>query len=309
MSLSTPVAFLIFNRPEYTEKVFKAIAQAKPQKLLVIADGPRASVPEDINNCQKTRAIINNIDWECELLTNFAENNLGLRLRISSGLDWVFSHVEEAIILEDDCLPHPSFFDFCSNLLEKYRYDERIMTISGSNFLLDKLTIDESYTFSRFFVMWGWASWRRAWEKYDITMEDWKVYKLEKQIEGFFAQKHIKEWLTQLFDFVYEKQHTWDIQWFYSCLFSHGLTIIPKKNLISNIGFIGVHSTQKQGLHELPLFALDTSLLKHPNMMFQNQVFESKMFELFNASPPNQQRTIIEKIKDKLRKIKYKLKM
>ena len=136
MLITTPIVFLIFNRPETTQQVFDAIRQAQPQTLLVVADGPRNDRPEDVDNCRATRAILEQVDWDCEVLTNYSDLNLGCRKRISSGLTWAFEQVEEAIILEDDCLPDPSFFQYCQELLDYYRQDDRIMTISGDNFQL-----------------------------------------------------------------------------------------------------------------------------------------------------------------------------
>ncbi len=131
-NLTTPVAFIIFNRPDTTSKVFEAIKQAKPKKLLVIADGPRINKPGEAEKCKQTRAITEQIDWDCEVLRNYSENNLGCRNRVSSGIDWVFENVDEAIIIEDDCLPNPSFFRFCQELLGKYRNNDEIFLISGN---------------------------------------------------------------------------------------------------------------------------------------------------------------------------------
>lgn len=148
MGLKTPIAFLIFNRPDTTEKVFCEIAKAKPQKLLVVADGPRSGKAGEAEKCEQARRIISSVDWECEVLTNYSAVNLGCKRRVSSGLDWVFETVEEAIVLEDDCLPSPSFFPFCEELLARYRQDDRIMQVSGSNYI-DTGT-EESYLFSKY---------------------------------------------------------------------------------------------------------------------------------------------------------------
>src|SRR5665648_587346 len=164
--LKTPVAFIIFNRPETTRRVFAEIAKARPTKLLVIADGPRATHPDDAEKCAVVRAIIDGVDWDCEVLKNYSDVNLGCKRRVSSGLDWVFDTVEEAIILEDDCLPHPTFFRFCEEMLAKYRDDKRIAMISGDNFQFGKKRTEYSYYFSRYTHIWGWASWRRAWDNY-----------------------------------------------------------------------------------------------------------------------------------------------
>lgn len=156
--LKTPVAFLIFNRPDTTRRVFAEIAKARPPKLLVVADGPRADHPDDVEKCAAVRAIIDGIDWDCKVLTNYSDINLGCKRRVSSGLDWVFDTVEEAIILEDDCLPHPAFFRFCEEMLNKYRDDKRIAMISGDNFQFGRKRTEYSYYFSRYPHIWGWAS-------------------------------------------------------------------------------------------------------------------------------------------------------
>ena len=163
--LQVPVAFIIFNRPDTTSRVFAEIARARPSKLIVVADGPRAEFPGEAELCARARAVIDAVDWKCEVVTDFSDRNLGCRARVSSGLDFVFSQVEEAIILEDDCLPHSSFFPFCESLLQKYRDEDRVMAISGDNFHRGCRYTDFSYFFSRFVHIWGWASWRRAWNQ------------------------------------------------------------------------------------------------------------------------------------------------
>ncbi|MGC1799486.1 MAG: hypothetical protein WA701_03795, partial [Solirubrobacterales bacterium] len=184
----TPVAMLIFNRPETTARVFERVREARPPKLLVVADGPRADRPGEAGRCREARAVVEAVDWPCELMTDYSEVNLGCGKRISSGLDWVFDSVEEAIVLEDDCLPHPSFFRFCEELLKRYRAEERVVHVSGDNFQsagraggavgrllrLAGRSWSPSYYFSRYAHVWGWASWRRAWSDYDFEMTAWR---------------------------------------------------------------------------------------------------------------------------------------
>ncbi len=293
--LKTPVAFLIFNRPDTTEKVFDAIRQARPPKLLVVADGPRADRPDEVKKCIATRSIIERVDWPCDVLTNYSEVNLGCKRRVSSGLDWVFTIVEEAIILEDDCLPHPTFFRFCEELLKKYRGDERVMMISGTNYLLDKLEIEESYIFSRYFAIWGWASWRRAWAKYDITMSNWEILRVQAQLNSLYPQKYMRRYISSAFDAAYKnKIDTWDTQWFYTCLFNNGLCIVPKVNLISNIGLNGTHTTGNTSNNFLPVYYLELEKLKHPGLIFANNLYD---FELYER---NFKRPFFSKIRSKI---------
>ncbi|MDB9306649.1 glycosyltransferase [Nodularia spumigena CS-591/12] len=241
--LTTPVAFLIFNRPDTTARVFEAIRQAKPPKLLVVADGARADKLGEAEKCAATRAIINQVDWECEVLTNYSDVNLGCRKRVSSGLDWIFEQVEEAIILEDDCLPHPTFFRYCQELLEKYRDDERIMMISGNNFQFGRNRTEDSYYFSRYGHCWGWASWRRAWTKYDDSMQLWTKLRDNGWLNDILqSQQEVTFW-TRVFQRVYDGFNSWGAIWLFTLWANNGLTILPNVNLVSNIGFgSGTHT-------------------------------------------------------------------
>lgn len=278
MSLSTPVAFLIFNRPELTKTVFEAIRQAQPQKLLVIADGPR--FPEEAEKCQKTREIINQVDWQCEVLTNFSENNLGCKQRISSGLNWVFSEVEEAIILEDDCLPAPSFFEFCQNLLERYRDDERIMHISGNNFQDSQSRNTFSYYLSKYTHVWGWASWRRAWKHYDVTLKTWPEYKKSSIIASICESVYEQKYWTDIFENVFNNAiDTWDYQWLYTCWFQSGLSVLPNSNLVSNIGFgsDATHTKSKTFLSQLP--TTDIWEVNHPPFILRDKIADDYTFD------------------------------
>lgn len=172
--LKTPIAFIIFNRPDTTARVFAEIAKAKPPKLLVVADGARSNRQGEAEKVAATRAIIEQVNWPCEVITNFSDKNLGCKNRVSTGIDWVFEQVPEAIILEDDCLPDPSFFRFCEEMLEKYRDDQRIGMISGDNLQFGRRRNNDSYYFSRYVHIWGWASWRDKWQSsYDVRMKKW----------------------------------------------------------------------------------------------------------------------------------------
>ncbi|MFM6082737.1 MAG: glycosyltransferase family 2 protein [Dolichospermum sp.] len=236
--MKTPVAFIIFNRPDTTKRVFEAIRQAKPPKLLVIADGPRADRPGEAEKCAVARAIIEGVDWECEVLTNYSDVNLGCKIRVSSGLDWVFNTVEEAIIIEDDCVPHITFFQFCEELLELYRHDERIMTIAALNVPLSGKMSEYSYTFSCYNRIWGWASWRRAWKYFDVDMKLWTKVREEKFLNSLLGDNSAVNFWHDIYQQVYERGlNCWGYQWTFACWIQNGLTIIPNVNLVKNIGF------------------------------------------------------------------------
>jgi hypothetical protein len=268
--LKTPVAFFIFSRPDNTKKVFETIRQAKPPKLFVIADGPRADRAGEAEQCAATRNIINFVDWDCEVLKNYSDVNMGMKLRQASGFDWVFDNVEEAIFLEDDTLPHPSFFRYCEELLEYYRDDRRIMTISGDNFQFGRKRTEYSYYFSRYPNTWGWASWRRAWQYYDIEMKLWpKIREMNFLRDILEDAVAVKVW-KWVFESTYNGDiSTWDFQWTLTSWLQNGLSITPNVNLVSNLGF-GPEATYTKSansqLSNIPTEAMEFPL-KHPPFM------------------------------------------
>lgn len=271
--MDVSVAFLIFNRPDTTERVFETIRQVNPNKLLVIADGPRPGYPEDIEKCEKARIIIEQVDWDCQVLTNFSDINLGCAKRVSSGLDWVFSQVEEAIILEDDCLPHPTLFRFCDELLEYYRHDNRIAVISGQNVQFGRRRTDYSYYFSRYNHCWGWATWRRAWQYFDFDMTLWPIVRDGSWLEDILMDKKAARYWSKIFQATYEgKFDSWGYRWTFSCWIQNFLSILSDVNLVSNIGF-GLNSTNTKRLiskfANMPSSELEFPL-KHPPFLIRD---------------------------------------
>jgi hypothetical protein len=301
MSLSTPVAFLVFNRPDLTEITFQAIAQAKPLTLLLIADGPR--FPEEVEKCEKVRNIIKNVDWNCDVLTNFSEVNLGCKKRVSSGLDWVFSTVEEAILIEDDCLPNPSFFTFCQTLLERYRHDPRIMHISGSNFQDGQSRTNSSYYFSRYSHIWGWASWRRAWKYYDPDMKSWTEFKQQNLLSQLFENPDEVMYWHKVFERTASGDiDTWDFQWQYTCWVQNGLSILPNVNLTSNLGYDrtdATHTRRPNSYANLPTVEMES--IQHPSFIVRNKVADSYTYQGLLGG---RYRTFSGKVHQKLLQIK-----
>jgi len=236
MPLITPVVFLVYDRPELTQLVFDTIRKAQPRQLLVVADGPQNA--NDEKKCADTRAVIETVDWECEVIKNYSPHNLGCRKRIVSGLDWAFSHVEEAIILEDDCLPCPSFFEYCQNLLAYYSNEPKVATISGVNFQDGKTRGLASYYFSKYTHVWGWATWRRTWEKYDPNITAWPDFKNSKAFGQICDDRHERRFWQPRFDSVHSgTKDTWDYQLVHACWLHGGLNIAPNRNMVKNIGF------------------------------------------------------------------------
>src|SRR6266436_1085855 len=283
-SLETPIAFISFNLPHTTARVFAEIARARPHKLLMVADGTRADHPGDRQKCEATREIVEQIDWDCEVLKRFSDVNLGCKLAVSSGIDWVFSQVEEAIILEDDCLPHPSFFRFCAELLEKFRDDERVAAIAGTNLLLDWPRDSQSYHFSFIGGIWGWATWRRAWQYYDPEIKSWPQVLSDGIVEGLFPNPSHSSFWKDVMQQVYDQRiNTWDLQWLLACWLQNGWLIVPRVNLISNIG-AGVDATHHQD-DSFP-FANQPAAeigfpLEHPTFMTRNYALDDALSEAY----------------------------
>lgn len=263
----TPVSFHIFNRPHSTRSVFKQIKSIMPSKLFITADGPRDDVITDQENCSEARSIVNEIDWECEIFTNFSKTNRGSYVSTSKGISWVFEHVERAIILEDDCIPHHSFFKFCEELLDYYENDKRIALISGTNFLFNKYKPKQSYYFSRYTHLWGWATWKRTWEEIDFSMSNWPEFRDMKGLELSFKKQHELHYWQQIMQQMYEgvKGPHWDYLLLLSLFMNNSLTIRPSVNLINNSGY-GVDSThfaKKSAFHDVKTININFPL-NHP---------------------------------------------
>ncbi len=235
--LNTPVLFLIFNRPDTTAQVFEAIRLAKPKQLFVAADGPRKGISADIEKCKAARELIK-IDWDCEVKTLFRDENLGCGLGPASAITWFFENVEQGIILEDDCLPNQSFFRFCEELLNYYKDNERIMLVSGNNFGFKQLFYSPSYYFSSYTLTWGWATWKRAWQQHDYYLNGLDSFIENRKIESIFKKTQIQEhWVNEFVNLKNNfKNDIWDTQWLFTIFNNNGLSIIPRVNLVSNIG-------------------------------------------------------------------------
>jgi hypothetical protein len=278
-TLTTPVAMIVFNRPEVTERVFSQIAAAKPQTLLLIADGPRTEA--EATACAQVRALIERVDWDCQVLKNYSEANLGCKRRVTSGLDWVFSQFNEAIILEDDCLPSLSFFRYCQTLLERFRDDERVFSIGGNNFQFGSQRTEASYYFSRYSEIWGWATWKRAWQHFDSAMSTWPDFKSAGCIRWVFEHPAEQEYWGQYFQQSYDgKIDAWGYNWFYTCLSQSGLAVMPAVNLVSNIGFGSVathtHDTSSR-FANVP--ACEIGPIKHPQLTIRHVEADTYYFE------------------------------
>jgi hypothetical protein len=279
MACNTPVALFGFNRPDLTARVFAEIRRAQPPQLFLVADGPRSEA--DKPKCQATRRVVQEVDWPCKLHTNFSETNLGCGHRVSSGLDWVFSQVEEAIILEDDCLPCPAFFNFCDMMLAHYRKESKVMHVAGSNFLDGKGDVNFSYHFSKYALVWGWATWRRAWQYYDFSIRTWPEFRKRRLREFFPDRIEAKHWPRRM-EPIYrrERQDTWDYQWIFTLWSRDGYAITPSANLITNIG-AGTEATHTKESDCANLPPGNLGELRHPPQMEINHAADGLTFDRF----------------------------
>lgn len=274
-----PVLLILFNRPDTTQLVFEQIKKAKPKYLFVAADGPRTDKPSDIELCAKTQNIIKDIDWDCELKTFFRTKNVGCGRGPSDAITWFFDHVEMGIILEDDCVPSIPFFDYCTYLLNKYKNNHQVWIIGGrSHFAHNRQFNDFDYLFSNYAHTWGWATWRRCWNHFDIHLEDkWKSF----YETGGYKNVYLSKIEGIFWNFFYSRlnkekdlaTHVWDFQFAFNMHLNRGLAVIPAANLVENIGYDGTHfsGTTKA----LKLKAADEySITKEPKYILPNRKYE-----------------------------------
>ncbi|MCK5015319.1 MAG: hypothetical protein KAS66_16040, partial [Candidatus Omnitrophica bacterium] len=243
---------------------------------------------DDFDKCSKTRAIID-VDWPCELIKHYSDDNIGCKVNISSGLDWAFSIVDEAIILEDDCLPHPTFFRFCDEMLEHYRDDNRIAMISGDNFQFGKKRTNYSYYFSRYPHIWGWATWKRSWDNYDVDMKMWPEVRDGRWLEDILQSKASVWYWRYIFNSVFNgKTDSWGYPWTFSCWKQGEVSVLPNNNLISNIGS-GADALHTKDKDEYS--GIDTSPaqfpISHPPHVVPDHVADAiTEKEMFSGSAP-----------------------
>lgn len=280
--LTTPVLFLIFNRPDTTQQVFEAIRSAKPSRLYIAADGPRKGKPYEKKRCEEAREIATAVDWECSVKTLFRDENLGCGNSVAGAISWFFEQETEGIVLEDDCLPSSSFFRFCSELLKRYRNDTRIMQIGGNNFLDEEFRDDEySYMFSDRNYVWGWATWKRAWDLFDFQTRHYDEVLKKGYLNDCFNSIYQKDYLNYVFDetFVRRKKNVWSYQFDFARIINSGLTIVPNRNLVINVGF-GEHATHTtdDGLGFDWRLEEMSFPLKHPEFVLPDRSRDSMTF-------------------------------
>ena len=275
----TPILFLIFIREDTTQKVFDAIRQQKPKYLFVAADGARKNKPDEAEKCRRVRNIIKQVDWDCELQTLFREENLGCKMAVSSAINWFFEQVEQGIILEDDCLPDPSFFPYCEELLNRYKEDTRIGHIGGNNFFPGNIEMEGSYDFCSFSHIWGWATWRRVWKNFDVNFPFWEA-EIEKRSSLFCNQQEEIYFSSFISDVIHNRKgiNAWDAQYLLTLRLQNQLSVYPSVNLVMNIGLgnaNAVHTTKNKAKQSIPASAIHFPL-KHPQYVLQNKKIDDR---------------------------------
>ncbi len=274
---NVPVAFIVFNRPDATRRTFEVVRQVRPRELFVISDGPRLDCVGETELVREVREIVSNIDWPCSVTKLYSDHNLGCGRRISSGLRQALEQVDSLIVLEDDCLVEESFFEFTAELLDRYAHDPRVMSIAGACLHDSVPGTSDSYYFSKYAHPWGWATWRRAWQTYEYRIENWSKLARSRRFAQLFDNDRERLYWTHVFDRVERgKLDTWDFQWCLACWLHGGLTAVPTKNLVSNIGFTAdaTHTVTPSRFASLPITALGT--LQHPQRVARNVVADQQ---------------------------------
>jgi len=271
---NTPILFIIFANPDTTTQVFEQIRQIQPAKLYIAADAPRSEKKNEVQRSTETRSIINRINWNCELKTLFQDKNLGPKIAVSKAIAWFFEHEEQGVILEHDCLPDPSFFPYCEELLEKYKNDTRIGHISGNNFLPGIIKEGLSYDFCSCPHIWGWATWRRVWRNYDVNFSFWEQQKEKRSF--LFCNKQEEIYFSSFIPDVISNRNginTWDTQYWFSLRVQNQLAIYPAVNLVTNIGLgdpNASHTAKMNKKLSVPVSGIHFPL-QHPRHFLRNR--------------------------------------
>lgn len=306
MNLPTPpILFIIFNRADLTSRVFERIREQRPGQLFIAADGPRTSKPDELNHCSETREVTRNIDWPCEVHRLERDVNLGCKIGVSSAISWFFEHVEQGIILEDDCLPDATFFPYCSELLERYRYETKVGLIGSNQFCpkSERPNYSSSYYFSKYPHIWGWATWRRVWQNYDVNIKNWTC---DRKSLSSISNPRVRKHFASRFDRVYSgAKDIWGFQLVHLCLSSGLLAINPIVNLVENIGFDerATHTNKSDHNQIIPKTESMLFPLSHPNEIKADQ--KSDLFtETFVCMvPPNNWVAFLWSLRKRMRKL------
>ena len=291
--MNVAILLLIWRRPGHTKKVIDSIRKIAPRKIYISADGHKKNDDYNKKLVEMVREIvIKEIDWECKVMKNFSKVNKGCKNAVSDGIDWFFNYENEGIILEDDCLPSEAFYYFCSSLLEKYRNNEKIWAICGNGYQESNMDNENSYFYSRYVDIWGWATWKRCWQKYDRDMKTWQDKKSAQKLKNIFEKNREFKYWKKIFDnlFFNNQPDTWDYQWQYTLFINSGMACMPFMNLVENIGF-GEGATHTTEIPVITDFDIEKSKsfkfpLCHPNYISRSKKCDKNLQELFYSGYP-----------------------
>ncbi len=309
---SLPILLIAWRRPHTLRQVIDAIRPTEPKRLFVACDGANPERPGESEKVAATRALIDHeIDWPCRVELLYSDVNQGCSIGPIRAINWFFEHVTEGIILEDDCVPHPDFFPYCTTLLERYRNDTRVWCISGNNFQRGQWRGDGSYYFSRYNHCWGWASWRRCWQYYDAGLRHWPVLRNSGHLSTIFEDPLERDYWCSIWQRTYSKTVPitwWDYQWFFTCVTNGGLTTLPNRNLVSNVGF-GEDATHTTGVAEPTLVDQGLGKLVHPRFVLRDAPADSYSFDHhFGGNNMRRSNQLFPRMKARLRHYMHQLK-
>lgn len=280
--MRAPVLLIVFNRAETTQKVFDSIRKAKPTKLYIAADAPRVGNIDDEKDCALVKEIVKQVDWDCETHYRYAETNQGCGPGPYNAIKWAFENEDRLIILEDDCVPANPFFEYCNELLERYYNDTRIWVISGNQYSEEAVKTPHSYFFSHYGHSWGWATWKRCWIEMDLSMSKYPLIIEQDLYKSAFRTIKEARFFQKITDKAYHddtlKSHIWDIQCGFAITSNGGLSIVPRKNLVSNIGYLGTHSDIRNQFHDRPADE-NFKIISHPDFILCDVNYDAYHFK------------------------------
>lgn len=279
--ITTPVLLIAFNRPDTTEQVFQKIREVQPKKLYVAIDGPRKNEVNEMKLVENVKQIVQKVDWECENHYMYNNENLGAEVTVSKAVSWALENNESVIILEDDIIAPKSFFKFAEEMLIRYKNNNQIAMISGMNTTPIQLKNNADYTFGIYGHIWGWATWKRSWDKFDLNINDFENYQHSNAIDHLVNNKKEKKYWHKIIRRMEKKgvgNSTWDYCWSYIRFKDQGLSIIPKTNLVTNIGVQGLHARGQSKFHFIP-YDEDFIVNNHPLEIKRDIIYDNYHFK------------------------------
>lgn len=303
--MTPPILICGFNRPDCLRRVFDVVRVARPQELFLVLDAPREGREGDVAANEACKRVFQSVNWDCNVHRNYAERNMGCKRRMETGITEMFNYVEFGLVFEDDCVAHPDFFRFADEMFERYKNDERVgMLASSAPSVADPgIPRDVSYYFDRFPYIWGWGTWKRAWQKYERVASVWDSVDKDELIGQIFPGWWQRRKMIRHFDRICKTEHVeWDSTWWLSCLYENMLCIHPSANLMSNIGYIGLHAAKRcAGVHDRTAIGMQFPLT-HPRRV--EICRETERLLSHRYSP-----TFIESVIGKLNGVKKRIKI